>query len=161
MKTDARIDAAVARLTRLGVDIVPIHAPPWVTELERLGGGELPADYRSFISRYRFPPFTAGLVDLYGNEGQLGHCDILKAPFTDPIISAWMARAGYFQIGHPSCGSYDPIAVRQVHRGQAQDPATVFRFCHESILMELPDVRIVEQWFSFFELLDEDPLVEM
>lgn len=163
MSINARIDAAVARLTSLGGDIVPVQAPAWVTDLERLAGGDFPADYRSFVSRYRFPPFSVGPVDLYGNEGQRGRYDILTAPFIDPLISAWMAKSGYFPIGRSSCGSYDPIAIRLVHRGQGRGRgrAPVIRVSHEPILMELPDVPIVERWSSFLELLDENPLIEM
>ena len=160
MKLDARIDAAVRRLQRLEVVIARGDAP-WVGQLEASQGIRLPDAYRSLVARYRFPSFAIGPVDLFGNEGQDLHSDITRAPFADAIIATWMARTGYFQIGRSSCGSYDPIAVRQSSRGPGRDPSAVARFCHESILMEASDVPIIEQWPSFLDLLEDDPLEEM
>ena len=117
--------------------------------LEERAGLRLPASYREFISSYEFEPFEIGGVELYGNASLGEFDDLSVAPFKDKALHTPLLAAGFFAIGRPDCGSYDPICLNI--GANPADPAVV-RIDHEQMLCH-GKVKILKEIAPSFSAL--------
>lgn len=104
-----------------------------VAALEEKAGLQLPAAYRDFISAYEFEPCVLGSVELFGNASPGESDDLSVAPFSDKALHPPLLQAGFFPIGRPASGSYDPVCLSIA--GKAKDAAVV-RIDHEQMLCQ-------------------------
>ncbi|MFN0017677.1 MAG: hypothetical protein ACKVP0_05410 [Pirellulaceae bacterium] len=154
MKYSLRIDRAIDRFRRAGIDIRAISESPWVDEIETTIGGELPEVYRSLITRYSFPVLDLGPIELFSNLGDGTADEITLAPFRDPILSRWLIHQGYFHFARLTSDSYDPVCFSIRPMASPKEPLSVVRFDHEAILLEQATVRQVQFAESFLGLLE-------
>ena len=158
MKYDRRIERAVDRFRRAGIDIRPISESPSVDEIESTIGGELPEVYRALITRYSFPVLDLGPIELFSNLGDGTADDITFVPFRDPILSRWLIQQGYFHFARLTSDSYDPVCFGIRPTASPKEPLSVVRFDHEAILQEEATVRRVQFAESFLGLLEGDAM---
>ena len=116
--------------------IKPYSGTSWVkaTELAlsiRLPGIRLPGLYRSLVTRYIFPAFSAGGIRLWANtpegtaNGEFRCSHIGFAPLAYDLLTK-----GYLQFGNPETGDFDPICFDLNSVGSTID-CPILRFEHE------------------------------
>ena len=154
LQSRLRVEKAIDRLRRSGVEMQPITRPPWIEDVEAKIGGTLPEMYRFLVTRYSFPVIDLGPIELFSNLGNESIDDVTHAPFRDPILSHWLTRHGYFHFSRLTTDNYDPICFDI--RGTPKKALSVFRFDHESILQGQATVPRVEFPDSFLALLEGD-----
>ncbi len=153
MKLSQRIDAVVDRLRARGIKIHSIQNPQWILDIEQRIGHSLSETYRDLVNRYSFPLLEIGPITLFSNLGDWSYNDITSAPFKDPILSQWIAQAGYFHFA--SLESYDPVCIVLSAAKYPKQTTPVVKFDHEAILCDRPPVRREMISPSFLGLLEE------
>lgn len=124
----------------------------WLDDLEARLPGRLPRSYRSFVTRYLFPPFEVGPVKLFANtwtdlpEG----LELVEAVFYDPHLCAPLLAAGLVQFGR-AAGSYDPVCF-DLNRRANSGESPVIHLDHEEALVHERVEVVAELAPSFLAL---------
>jgi hypothetical protein len=113
---------------------------PWIATIEGNLGLALPGAYRSLVTRYTFPSFELGDVELFANLGDGSDHDLTVAPFRDPFLSKWLMEHHLIHFASMASGSYDPVCfdLRGL-KSDAEPP--IVQLDHEDILLERRKVR--------------------
>ena len=79
----------------------------WVEDLEAKLPGRFPKSFRSLITRYIFPQFEIGDLELLANtpEGVSGSHELRTGIFNDKYLSAALLQNGFIQFARPAGGS--------------------------------------------------------
>jgi hypothetical protein len=147
---DVRIDRAIACFTGQA-EFALVEKVAWIAPAADLVSLRLPASLLSLLTRYRFRRFEVGSVWMFSNLGDGAPDDFSNGPVQDRILADWLCREGWFQIGRPATGSYDPICV---DCRSANSLGAVVQFDHEGILCQHATVDRTELNPSFLELLE-------
>ena len=135
------IDKFVHLLDERGSDFCRIESAPWIEVLETKLPRQLPASFRSLVTRYTFPEFVIGGISFYENKGADSPDELSGAIFKDRIMAGVMLKCGYLQFARPESGSYDPICFAA--RRQAKNREfPIVRLDHEAILCR-GQIRVV------------------
>ena len=134
------IDKFVNLLDERGSLFCRIESAPWIEGFETNLPRQLPASFRSLVTRYTFPGFVIAGISFYENKG-VDSPDELSAIFKDRIMAGVMLKGGYIQFARPESGSYDPICFA-ARRPVKKREFPVVRLDHEAILCR-GEIRVV------------------
>ncbi|MDQ1590092.1 MAG: hypothetical protein QOG71_719 [Pyrinomonadaceae bacterium] len=145
------VDEFVRVIRAAGVPVAALDAAPWIEQFEQRLPARLPSSFRSLVTRYAFPAFTVGALDLFANTGE-GENDLARAVFRDKVLAEVTQSAGYIQFARPVDGSYDPICFDT--RGRTGNREyTIIRLDHEAVLQHSRIVVSDTMAKSFFEFV--------
>jgi len=125
----------------------------WVDDLEARLPGRLPRSYKSFVTRYLFPPFEVGPVKLFANTGtELPEgLELAQAVFHDRHLCAPLLAAGLVQFGR-AASSYDPVCF-DLNRRANSGECPVIHVDHEEALVNQRVEVVAELAASFLVLV--------
>ena len=112
----------------------------------------LPGAYCSLVTRHAFEPQELVCAELFANRGDGGERDLAVVLFRDEVLSSWLLRNGYLQIGNPWLGNYDPVCLDMDRQRCGREPAVV-TLDHEAILLGHEKVRVTPLAENFVALL--------
>jgi len=110
-----------------------------------------PPSFHYFVSNYSFPAFQTESIVFYGNTGQNTFYELSKRLFYDPVMSPFLLKAGYLQIGNPRFDeNYDPVCF---DTNEKQEEHSMIQLDHEAILIDR-EIEVIEEIApSFVEYL--------
>ena len=113
---------------------------------------QLPASFRSLVTRYTFPTFAIAGISFYENKGAGSPDELSAAIFKDRIMAGVILKSGYIQFARPESGSYDPICFDARHAVKNRE-FPIVRLDHEAILCR-SQIRVVSTLAeSFYRLV--------
>src|SRR5882757_2652299 len=133
MKISELIDKFVTFTDPAGAIFLETESAPWIEALEKSLPKRFPASYRFLVTRYTFPSFAAGSLQLSGNPGDDQPDELSSVIFKDRLIADTSLKAGYIQFARPEGGSYDPICFDSKLPANNRE-FRIVRLDHEEIL---------------------------
>jgi hypothetical protein len=124
----------------------------WIEPLEDKLGIRFPLSFRSLVTRYQFPAFEAGPLNLLANTSVGVYDELRDRIFRDEILSQCLLRSGLIQFAVPDTGSYDPVCF-DIRRSQSNGESPIVRIDHEAILCDEQIVVLEEMAESFAEFV--------
>lgn len=132
--------------------ITPWPSVDWIEEVEERSGLILPPSYRSLVTRYIFPAFEAGPLQLSGNTPEgIELYEFRERVFADPTFVDVLLAAGYIPFANPAGGSYDPICFDTRARKRKAAECPVVWIDHEEVLC-YDRIKVLKQVSPSFEL---------
>jgi hypothetical protein len=132
-------------------------APPpclWIDAFEAKLPGRLPRSYRSLVTRYLFPAFDVGPVQLFACTGGAVEdaWELARAVFHERHLCTPLLAAGFVQFGRRAGGSYDPICF-DFNRRSNDGECPVVQLDHEAALVGDRAQVVAELADSFLALV--------
>lgn len=107
----------------------------WIENLEERLGFQIPAAYRSMVTRYIFPAFEFRDVFFFANTPEgTAFREFRDRVYLDECMSPKLLSAGYLQFGNPYETNYDPVCF-DMNRASETD-APIVQIDHEWILCD-------------------------
>lgn len=135
--------------------IKPWSGIDWIEPVEEKLGRILPPSYRSLVTRYAFPAFEAGPVQLSGNTPEGVYFEFRERLFADPKFVEILLPAGYVPFGNPCFYNYDPLCFDTVRERGSGRECPIVRVDHEEVLC-FDRIEVVKQVGPSFERFVEE-----